>query len=188
VTLKPFFLGGVMHTTGNKPPATLPIKGMHLMKDTARLAQYFGITGFHHPAEFPANSIQAMRLLTVVAKESPTHLEVLSRALWTIYYVEDKDFTTPKGLMEACESSGIAHDKASKYMELSQSAEIKEALKQNTADAVNRGAFGAPTFFVKRLDDGSEEEMFFGSDRFPVFSQLYGLPWDGPFPAPSSKF
>ncbi len=35
---------------------------------------------------------------------------------------------------------------------------IKEALKATTQEAVDRGAFGAPTFFVG-------QEMFFGQDR-----------------------
>ena len=39
--------------------------------------------------------------------------------------------------------------------------EIKDALFQSTEEAVHRGAFGAPTFFVK-------DEMFFGHDRLPL--------------------
>ena len=35
----------------------------------------------------------------------------------------------------------------------------KDALKANTQEAIDRGAFGAPTFFLG-------EEMFFGNDRF----------------------
>jgi 2-hydroxychromene-2-carboxylate isomerase len=36
--------------------------------------------------------------------------------------------------------------------------EIKDALRSNTDEAVERGAFGAPTFFVG-------DELFFGNDR-----------------------
>jgi len=36
--------------------------------------------------------------------------------------------------------------------------DVKETLKSNTEEAVKRGAFGAPTFFVG-------DEMFFGQDR-----------------------
>ena len=35
---------------------------------------------------------------------------------------------------------------------------IKDALKANTQEAVDRGVFGAPTFFV-------EHQMFWGQDR-----------------------
>jgi 2-hydroxychromene-2-carboxylate isomerase len=40
--------------------------------------------------------------------------------------------------------------------------ENKDALRRSTEEAVERGSFGAPTFFVHR--DG-EEEMFWGNDR-----------------------
>jgi 2-hydroxychromene-2-carboxylate isomerase len=35
---------------------------------------------------------------------------------------------------------------------------VKDHLKANTQEAADRGAFGAPTFFVG-------DEMFFGQDR-----------------------
>ena len=38
------------------------------------------------------------------------------------------------------------------------SQEIKDRLRKNTDEAVERGAFGAPTFFVG-------DDMFFGNDR-----------------------
>jgi 2-hydroxychromene-2-carboxylate isomerase len=46
--------------------------------------------------------------------------------------------------------------------------EVKDVLFQSTDEAVKRGAFGAPTFFVK-------DEMFFGHDRLPLLeSHLIG--------------
>jgi 2-hydroxychromene-2-carboxylate isomerase len=43
-------------------------------------------------------------------------------------------------------------------------AKIKEQLKANSDEAVERGAFGAPTFYV----DG---EMFFGNDRLDFLEE-----------------
>ena len=40
----------------------------------------------------------------------------------------------------------------------------KDALKANTEEAIERGAFGAPTFFVG-------DQMFFGNDRFDFIEQ-----------------
>ena len=42
--------------------------------------------------------------------------------------------------------------------------DVKAQLKANTDEAVERGAFGAPTFFV----DG---EMFFGNDRLDFLEE-----------------
>jgi glutathione S-transferase kappa 1 len=43
LVLRPFFLGGVMKATGNKPPMTVASKGMYMQKDLLRNADYFGI-------------------------------------------------------------------------------------------------------------------------------------------------
>lgn len=44
---------------------------------------------------------------------------------------------------------------------------IKDALKSNTEEALARGAFGAPTFFVGN-------EMYFGNDRFEFIEEALG--------------
>ena len=41
---------------------------------------------------------------------------------------------------------------------------MKERLKANSAEAVERGAFGSPTFFVG-------DEMFFGNDRLDFLEE-----------------
>jgi 2-hydroxychromene-2-carboxylate isomerase len=46
----------------------------------------------------------------------------------------------------------------------SQLPEVKQQLIQNTEEAVKRGAFGAPTFFVG-------DELFFGQDRLAMVEQ-----------------
>ena len=38
---------------------------------------------------------------------------------------------------------------------------IKDQLKANTDEAIRRGAFGSPTFFVG-------DDMYFGNDRLPL--------------------
>jgi 2-hydroxychromene-2-carboxylate isomerase len=47
---------------------------------------------------------------------------------------------------------------ADAILAVAESQEAKDRLKATTEEAVSRGAFGAPTFFVG-------DEMFFGQDR-----------------------
>jgi 2-hydroxychromene-2-carboxylate isomerase len=47
---------------------------------------------------------------------------------------------------------------ASEFAAAIEQADIKDALRRNTDEAVSRGVFGAPTFFVGG-------EMFWGNDR-----------------------
>ena len=53
------------------------------------------------------------------------------------------------------------------FVERIQRPEVKQALVANTEEAVQRGVFGAPTFFVG-------EEMFFGQDRLPMVEEWLG--------------
>ncbi len=48
--------------------------------------------------------------------------------------------------------------------------EVKDALKRNSNQAVERGVFGAPTFFVA-------DEMFFGQDRLEFVAEALDAQW-----------
>ena len=61
-------------------------------------------------------------------------------------------------LTEICRKTGL--DANAFLAGISQPA-IKDALKANTEEAIRRGAFGSPTFFVG-------EDMYFGNDRLPL--------------------
>ena len=61
----------------------------------------------------------------------------------------------PKILREALISSGLDADK---LMARSQEPEVKNRLLELTQNAVDRGAFGSPSFFVGN-------ELFFGKDQ-----------------------
>ena len=61
----------------------------------------------------------------------------------------------PQIAREAFISSNIDFDR---LFARSQQPEVKARLLEITQDAVNRGAFGSPTFFVGK-------EMFFGKDQ-----------------------
>ncbi len=53
---------------------------------------------------------------------------------------------------------------ADTYFAEIQRDEIKDRLRSNTDEAVSRGAFGVPTFFVG-------DQMFFGQDRLHFVKQ-----------------
>jgi 2-hydroxychromene-2-carboxylate isomerase len=55
-------------------------------------------------------------------------------------------------------------------LEKAKAAEYKEALNRNTKEALDRGAFGCPWFWVRNAK--GEEEPFFGSDRYVLSRSL----------------
>ena len=77
------------------------------------------------------------------------------RAAYHHMWVEPKKMDDPEIFRDAFMSSGIDIDR---LIARAQQDDVKKKLIEDTTDAVNRGAFGSPTFFVG-------EEMFFGKDQ-----------------------
>ncbi len=64
--------------------------------------------------------------------------------------------------MKACTASGLD---AAKLFARAQEPDVKAKLIENTQTAVERGAFGSPTFFVGK-------EMFFGKEQLREVEEL----------------
>ncbi len=153
VKYRPMFLGGVMKATGNSPPGTVPAKGRYLGKDLRRWAKHYDVP-FRFNSVFPQNTLSALRL-ALVAQHRGT-FDAVHQPLFDAIYVNDRDLSDPAVLAEIVTAAGLDPEE---YAAEIGSQAIKDELKANTEEAVARGAFGAPTFFVG-------EEMFFGNDRF----------------------
>lgn len=152
---RPFLLGAVFRDVGNQPPALVPARGRYMLKDLKRWAAYYGVP-FHFPSVFPTNSLLAMRALTGFANDERAEPTL---ALFHAYWADNRDPGDPEVVLDLLGSEAVqrASDPA-----------VKQALKDNTTEAVERGAFGAPCFFV-----GSE--MWFGNDRLPFVEQALRL-------------
>jgi 2-hydroxychromene-2-carboxylate isomerase len=155
---RPMFLGAVMQATGNKPPGTLEVKGKYLRKDIARWAEHYGIVYKRNP-NFPQNTLKALRL-AIVAQHEGIFPEVHD-ALYKAMFVNEEDLSDDKVLGEIMKLVGL--DESATFDRIAD-PQIKDELKANTEEAVARGAFGAPTFFVG-------EQMFFGNDRFDFIKE-----------------
>ena len=148
----PMLLGGVFKATGNASPAFIPAKGKYMGNDLKRYAKKYAIQ-YKHNSFFPINTLNLMR--GAIAAESlglnEKYMETIFNGIW----VEDLNMGDVSILTQQLKQNDINSDK---IIELCQSDEIKNALKENTEKAVERGVFGAPTFFIGN-------EMFFGQDR-----------------------
>jgi 2-hydroxychromene-2-carboxylate isomerase len=158
VVYRPMFLGAVMKATGNKPPATIAAKGTYLFKDVARWVQRYQIPYKMNP-EFPQNTVNALRL-ALVAQEKGV-FDSVHQALFDAMWVHEKNLSDASVLAGIAAGAGLPVEET--VSEIS-SDRIKDRLRENTNEAIRRGAFGAPTMFVG-------DEMFFGNDRFEFVMQ-----------------
>jgi 2-hydroxychromene-2-carboxylate isomerase len=151
---KPMLLGGVFQATANHSPMTIPAKGRYVMADLERFARRYGVEFRHNPF-FPINTLALMRGAVAMQLQEPErfvpYVDAVFRAIW----VEGKDMNDPAAVAAVLQTAGF--DAARVFM-LTQDAQVKEQLKSITQEAVVRGVFGAPTFFVGG-------HMFWGQDR-----------------------
>lgn len=152
---RPFLLGGVFQATGNQPPANVPAKGKYLFGDISNWARYYGVP-LTFPESFPVNSIHAGRAGLVAAEQG--HGALFAKNVMYAHWAEGRDVGDSNVLAKVATDSGLDPDETATRI---QEQSIKDRLKANTDEAVERGAFGAPTLFVG-------ETLFWGNDRLEL--------------------
>lgn len=165
VRWEPFLLGGVFNALG--VPANLAAslsepKRRHNAIDLARWAELFGVP-LRMPAEHPRRTVLALRALLAAgpSRVSATH------ALFRAYWVEGLDVSEPAVVRDVLDRAGL--DGAS-CVERASDPAIKEELRRRTDRALERGVFGAPSFFVG-------EELFWGQDRLDFVARALTGGW-----------
>jgi len=184
---KPCFLGGIMAASGNKPPAMVPAKGAYMTKDIERLAKFWRLPLKAHE-DFASvmfgGTTNAMRLLTVLSQKHPHKVEALSRELWSRLWSRNQHVKESSDLMEALKAVGFGESDASQLVGAIADEKVKAALKATTAEAIAKGAFGAPWIVIETFKG---EEYVFGADRFHVIADMLGTSWDGAYPTTSKS-
>ncbi len=156
---RPFLLGGVFRETGNRPPIEVAAKGAYMLQDLQAWADCYQVP-FSFASDFPVNSLVPMR--AAVGADRLGKGREFGAAIMRLYWAEGKNPSDPEVIKMVSLSIGLDDKKLSQMV---QEGEIKDALKENTAEAVRRGAFGAPTFFVG-------DKMFWGNDRLVLLENF----------------
>ena len=153
----PVLLGGIYKATGNMSPSEslrgIKNKPEYQALETQRFMRRHNITKFTSNPFFPVNTLMLMR--GVVAARYENMFEPYFRAAYHHMWVEPKKMDELQIFRDAFISSGLDIDR---LIARAQQDDVKKKLIDNTQNAVARGEFGSPTFFVG-------DEMFFGKDR-----------------------
>lgn len=153
----PVLLGGIFKATGNKSPieafAHIRNKPQYEMLEIERFIKRHHITDFKMNPFFPVNTLTVMRGAIAAQKLGifEKYVDDIYRFMWS----DPRKLDDPGELMKALSEAGLP---AQELAALVQDAQVKQTLVDNTASAVERGAFGAPTFFVNGA-------IYFGKDR-----------------------
>lgn len=160
----PILLGGIFKATNNRSPAET-LAGVKNKREfhaieTERFIKRFGVAPYVMNPFFPVNTLNLMR--AAVAAQFEGVFEPYVEAAFHHMWREPKKMDDPEVAIKALTSSGVD---AQKLFARAQEADVKTRLIENTQSAVERGAFGSPTFFVGK-------EMFFGKEQLRDLEEM----------------
>jgi 2-hydroxychromene-2-carboxylate isomerase len=160
----PILLGGIFKATNNKSPAET-LAGVKNKREfhaleTERFVKRFHVEPYSWNPFFPVNTLNLMR--AAIAAQLEGVFEKYADAAFHHMWREPKKMDDPEVAIKAFTAAGLD---AEKLFARAQEPEVKAKLIENTQAAVERGAFGSPTFFVGK-------EMFFGKEQLREVEEL----------------
>ncbi|KAF1975566.1 glutathione S-transferase kappa 1 [Bimuria novae-zelandiae CBS 107.79] len=176
IDIVPVWLHGIMASSGNKPPWSLPIKQRYFNLDTRREQHHFGLPTMTTPSFYPIISLLPQRALVYIKSTYPSHYSQVFLDIYAALFQHHEDVSNPEILSAVLERSGrFSKEEVERVLEKAKSPEVKQKLSENTKEAAEQGAFGCPWFWIRNAR--GEEEPVFGSDRFYYMWEFLGLPW-----------
>jgi len=142
----PVLFGGILHHWQTLGPAEIGPMRRFTFRHVAWLAERNGIA-LQMPPEHPFNPLKLLRLCIALGSEV-----ALTQRLFRFVWAEGRSAEDPAQWQALVEELGLTDADS-----LIGAAEVKQALRHNTSQAIDRGLFGVPSFIV-------DEEIFWGFD------------------------
>jgi 2-hydroxychromene-2-carboxylate isomerase len=146
VRYRPVLFAGLLEAAGQKGPAEIAAKRAFTYRFVVWQAKRLGIP-LKFPPAHPFNPLPLLRL-ALACDGDPRAVQRIFRFVWRDGRLPD----LPIEWAELTDELGIRDGET-----LIASAEIKDALRRNTDEAIARGVFGVPTLVIG-------DELFWGAD------------------------
>ena len=157
LNIVPCLLGGIFKQTNNQAPmitfSDVKNKLAYQQKDIMRFIAKHDLTEFTFNSNFPVNTLMMMRAAIVIEEQGRLneYVEAGLKMMWE----DSLKMDDPEVFSEELTKAGFD---GNALLAATQDPAIKAKLLEKTNAAVERGAFGVPSFFVG-------DEMFFGKDH-----------------------
>lgn len=163
VSVKPSKFGEVFAQTGGLPlPKRSPQRQAYRLMELKRWRDHLGIPITIEPKFFPADE-QAAAHLVIAAGQQGLDALSLSHEIGKAQWEREENIALPEVLNAAARRAGLDANAIRKAAP--EAAELDQAWAANTAEAVAKGVFGAPSW---RLPTG---EIFWGQDRLELLER-----------------
>ncbi|WP_425256771.1 2-hydroxychromene-2-carboxylate isomerase [Rubrivivax sp. RP6-9] len=167
VRVKPADFGAVFAASGGLPlPKRAPQRQAYRLLELRRFSSHLGLPMHVQPRFFPVAGDPANLLITAVAAAdgNAAALDIAGR-VFAACWAEQRDIADTATLAALLHEAGLPAER----LAASQTAATAAAYAEHTAQAIDAGVFGAPTYVV----DG---ELFWGQDRLDFLARRLGLP------------
>ncbi len=155
--VRPVVYGALLDATSLVGPAEVPVKRRYTFVDIARLAMQRGYR-IEGPPAHPFRSLEALRSVCLFL-DQPNTL-ALAVAMADAAWSHGRDLTDLEVIAGVVEQCGFDADSLAERLA---DPAIRQRLQQNTAEALEVGVFGVPTFVW-------HGELFWGHDRMDVLA------------------
>ena len=164
VNFKPFNIMAVWEKSGSVPPGQRSLtRQRYRLVEIERVALMRNIKAMAAPTNFPTDPTLADHCICALDLEG-INPAPFTRAVGQALWEQDKqiaDEATLKALLETC-----GHD-AEQILTIAHSDQATERRAQNTSDAIEQDAIGAPAYVYAG-------EVFWGQDRLEYLDQMIG--------------
>ena len=157
VLWRPYMLGAAFKRTGAKGLSSTPMKAGYALNDWERIARLRNLR-FRLPSGHPYVALAATRAFYWIEERSLVTAGRFALRIFDAYFHDGLDTSKPGAVADVAVEFGF--DRQEVVDGLSD-PDIKAVTRAHCDDAIARGVFGSPFFFV----DG---EPFWGWDRMPM--------------------
>jgi 2-hydroxychromene-2-carboxylate isomerase len=136
------------------------MRGDYARIDWSRLARRRGV-GFRLPPDHPALTTAPGRAFLWLEDHHPDRAKPFARRFFDAYFGSGEDVSGAPDVVALAGACGVPRGELQAAL---QETALKEGFRRQTDEALERGVFGSPFFFV----DG---EPFWGADRLPMIDE-----------------
>ena len=160
IVWRPFMLGSAFKVTGATGLSSTPLKAEYAKHDWARLARLQNLPFTLHD-EHPRITLPAMRAFYWIERRSAEVAGHFAMATLNAYFQDARDMGDLDAVVELGSNFGFQKDQIRRGVN---DPEIKALARAKSEEAIARGVFGSPFFFL-------EGEPFWGWDRIPLMEK-----------------
>jgi 2-hydroxychromene-2-carboxylate isomerase len=171
---RPMDLRAVMPASGSQSfgERSQTHKDYFFGREIIRWAEHRNIPVLDHIPTHHANDITLSNCMLIAARQEGLNVTALAEEMLRSHWVDDTDVDNAEDLTKMCQAVGM---EAVPLMEAAKTGAVTSEYEANTKEAIARGLFGSPTYFVGG-------DMFYGQDRLELVERALTKPYKGDWP------